>query len=154
MKKGIWFIALLLLGCSLSADQEAQLSASVKDYIDAHNEGKVVSFVAFTHPNVVDHYLQKGDSIFQSKFTLLRAEEGGGHLQDPTIQTIESKGNNIQVQYRVLSVYDQLFEMRSEEKDIYAISHDDGETWFFVKEKDYLNSKIFTEEDRLIETSP
>jgi hypothetical protein len=72
------------------------------------------------------------------------------YIQDGLIKTIKTSGNNIQVKYRFLSISEEYFEIDSEEIFIYAISEDDGKTWYFIDEIDYQNEDILDPENRLI----
>jgi len=127
------------------------LSGALKDYLDSHNKGTIMSFVACTHPNVVDHYMKQGDSAFQDKFSLMSADEGGDYLQDATIKSIEFSGKEIHVHYQLLSAVDPFFEMDAREVTLIAMSYNDGNSWYFAEKKDYLNNDIFSKEDRLLE---
>lgn len=118
--------------------------------MNACNTGAVLSYVSFTHPDVVRHYRAQGDSTFQKRFTLVTVDDGGTFLQDGTIREIQSKENQIHVLYEFLIVKSRLFVETAEEKNIVAISEDNGVTWFFADEKDYKNEEIFKSNERLL----
>ena len=150
----IYFIALLFLllaACTLSASQEASLQKAMSSYINAHNNGAVMAYVGFTHPNVVGFYKDKGDSVFRERFELFAPENGGDFLQDGNIQKIETKGNAIHVQYVFDSYQVRGLDERFSKVGIIAISSDQGKTWFFADKSDYINDTIFKKADRLID---
>lgn len=142
-------LLLLLAGCTLSADQEASLNDAMVSYVNSKNNGVVMSYVAFTHPNSVAYYKAKGDSAFTTKFDLSDSEYDP-FLQDGNILEIETNDNEITVKYNFLSVSGSFFEEDAEEVTIFAISEDAGETWFFIEEDDYFNNDIISKEKRLI----
>lgn len=150
MKYSFILLLILLVGCSLNADQESALNKAVSSYMNACNTGAVLSYVSFTHPDVVRHYRAQGDSTFQKRFTLVTVDDGGTFLQDGTIREIQSKENQIHVLYEFLIVKSRLFVETAEEKNIVAISEDNGVTWFFADEKDYKNEEIFKSNERLL----
>ncbi|MFT5780429.1 MAG: hypothetical protein ACI837_003391 [Crocinitomicaceae bacterium] len=108
-----------------------------------------MSFVSFTHPDVVSYYEGRGDEAFRNKFELFAEEDGGDFLQDGIIREIESDGSNIHVQYLFTSVETKFYEQIGKDLEIIAISEDDGATWFFVDESDYSNDAIFDKNKRL-----
>lgn len=151
MKKlSLYLLLLLITACSLNAEQEASLHKSKTQYINGYNEGEVATYVAFTHPNAVAYYKNLGDSLFKEKYNL-SVEMNRPFLQDGTIRKIESRGNEIHVKYEFLSIgIEDYFGDNPMKKIIYAISVDDGQSWFFVDEEDYFNEKIISKKDRLI----
>jgi hypothetical protein len=147
-----YFAILLLIlatSCSLNADQEASLNDAMVSYVNSKNNGVVMSYVAFTHPNAVAYYKEKGDSVFTAKFDLSNSEYEP-FLQDGNIKEIESDGNRITVKYNFLNITGDFFEESAEDFVLYAISEDAGLTWFFIEEADYFNNDIISSEDRMI----
>lgn len=145
------FILLLAGSCALSSSQEATLHQAVTSYVDAHNNGAVMAFVGYTHPNVVGFYENQGDSSFRQKFELFSPENGGDYLEESSVKEIESGNGQIHVRY-IFDVYKEVnFEYAYDEVGIIALSPDDGVTWFFAEEKDYKNEKIFSKDEQLID---
>ena len=63
-----FFILLFIIGsCSLNATQESALNQSKNEYIGAINEGIIISYVAYTHPNAVRYYKDHGDEVFLNR---------------------------------------------------------------------------------------
>ena len=150
-KSGFFLLLLFICSCSLSADQEASLHTAMVSYINARNEGIATAYVAYTHPNAVAYYQELGDSTFKFRFSL-NDVSSQAFLQDGTIREIESKGNKIHVLYTFTGVFLSEFDTydSEQEMEILAISEDNGRSWFFIEKKDYLNDKILSPKDRLI----
>ena len=108
-----------------------------------------MSYVAFTHPKAVAYYKEKGDSVFKERFDLSDAEKAA-FLQDGNIREIERTNSTIHVKYNFLSVEGDYYESKASEVTIFAISNDDGNSWFFIDEKDYMNPEIIEPSNRLI----
>jgi hypothetical protein len=102
-----------------------------------------------THPNAVSHYKSKGDEAFKTRFDL-KEGENSIFLQDGNIREIESKDNQIHVQYEFLGIDEDSYELVSKKIKIYAVSVDNGGTWKFIDHKDYINTEIINSSDRLI----
>jgi len=148
VKYARFFLLILLGSCALNGDQESTLNNAVTSYIDARNNGILMSYVAFTHPNTVAYYKNQGDSLFVAKFDLA-SEENSVYLQDGNIKEIQSAGNVIHVKYAFLGI-DEDDNQSAGEITIYAISNDDGASWYFMDASDYENEKILKSSDRLI----
>ena len=142
-------LVFVLVGCSLNADQEASLNDAVVSYVNSKNNGVVMSYVAFTHPDAVAFYKDKGDSAFTEKFDLSNSEYDP-FLQDGNIKEIKSSGENITVKYNFLNITGDYFEEVASDFVLFAISSDGGETWFFIEEADYYNNDIISSESRMI----
>lgn len=149
MKKISFILLLLLTSCALNADQESSLHTAMVSYINSRNNGAVMSYVGYTHPNVVAFYKSAGDSVFKSNFDLSNEEERPFY-QDGIIKTIESKGNTIHVKYEFQKIESENYFLDVADIIVIAISEDDGKTWFFIDEKDYMNDKIIPKKDRLL----
>lgn len=148
MKYVLQFVLLLSLSaCALNADQEAALNHATISYINARNEGVATAVVAYTYPPAVAYYTAMGDSVFHQKFDLSNLDEIP-FLQDGNIQNIESKEQEIHVKYEYLSV--NPFDYHADKVHIYALSSNDGVTWFYMDETDYTNEEILPKNKRLI----
>ena len=108
-----------------------------------------MSYVGFTHPNVVAHYKAQGDSLFQMHFDVSNEEERP-LFQDGVIQTIETEGDKIHVKYEFekYEYYEELDDVRK--IVIFAITENAGKSWFFAEEEEYYNDKIISKNKRLI----
>ena len=145
------FIGLLLPGCSLNGNQEKALNKAKGKYIEAHNKEELISYISYTHPNAVAYYMEKGDSVFKARYTLVNDNGIAPFIQDGNIKEIESDGNRIHVRYQFIKVMDEFINIKGEKIYIYAVSEDDGKSWYFIDEVDYLNDDIIKPKDRLID---
>lgn len=68
VKHFYFFILLIIIGsCSLNATRESALNQSKNEYIGAINEGIIISYVAYTHPNVVCYFKDLGDEVLLNR---------------------------------------------------------------------------------------
>lgn len=150
--KWCYFCLILLLAgaCSLNSSQEATLHQAVTSYVDAHNNGAVMAYVGYTHPNVVGFYENQGDSVFRQKFELFSPENGGNFIEDGNVKEIVKSNGQIHVHY-FFDSYSEGDGGNDPEFGIIAISLDDGVTWFFAEEEDYKNEQIFSKGEQLID---
>ena len=144
----IWMFTLLLLlgSCTLNADQEASLNNALTSYINSRNNGAVMSYVAFTHPNIVSYYKNEGDSVFQSHFDVSN-EYTRPFFQDGLIRTTEKRDKSIHVKYLFKKIEASDFDIQANDAIIIAMSDDNGTSWFFAEEEDYFNLKIFKKDE-------
>ena len=143
------FLLLLLLGsCTLNADQEKSLNKAHVDYAAARNSGDVVKFAAFTHPSVISHYKQLGDSVFKQKFDLPVDIE---HIQDGSVIEIAKEDKTIHARIDYLNVFISDYSKEPEEFTVIAISEDEGVTWFILEQQDYYDDVIINPETRLLD---
>lgn len=147
-----WTIILLLFvcSCSLNADQEASLHQAMVSYVNARNNGAVMSYVGYTHPNVVAFYKSQGDSLFKAHFDVSNEEERP-FFQDGIVKSIVSEGQTIHVQYAFERF--QYIEGMTDvaEVTVFAISENDGKSWFFADNEAYYNDQIIPKTKRLIQ---
>jgi len=142
-------LLLTFTSCSLNADQEASLHQAMVSYVNSRNNGAVMSYVGFTHPNIVAHYKAQGDSLFQIHFDVSDEEERP-FFQDGIIKTIETDGDIIHVKYE-FEKYEYFEEMDDVRKIIiFALTENAGKSWFFAEEEEYYNDKIIAKNKRLI----
>tara|TARA_R110002072_G_scaffold282761_1_gene445821 strand:- start:48612 stop:49070 length:459 start_codon:yes stop_codon:yes gene_type:complete len=140
-------VTLALASCSLNAEQEVSLNAAKTSFINSKNNGSVMSYVAFTLPEIVSYYKKKGDSIFQQRFDL-SGDEYSQFLTNGNIREVTKSSPDIQVKYEFTNV--NVEEIESSKVVVFALSNNEGSSWFFAEEKDYYNDAILTKEKRLI----
>lgn len=149
MKNFLLLIIIFLLAgsCILSATQEKKLNDALSTYVNARNECMVVSYVAFTYPELVKKYKEQGDSVFKAAFD---CNNDTLYLQDPTIRNTVKNGKEIHVQYD-LDVFNRNTQQRLPEKhQIYAVSEDAGMSWFFIDKKVYVDKSLLRNFERLL----
>ena len=139
----------MLTSCSLNADQEASLHQALVSYVNSRNNGAVMSYVGYTHPNVVSHYKNQGDNLFQAHFDVSNEEERP-FFQDGIIQTIESDEEIIHVQYEFQKFEYIRYNDEVKKAIIFALTENGGKSWFFAEEEEYYNDKIISKNKRLI----
>ena len=145
--KNLWVFGLLLLifqACTLSASQEASLNSAKTSFIKSKNEGMVMSYVAFTLPEVVSYYKNQSDSSFQQKFNL--SENNRVSLTNSNVKKVKRDEDVIHEKY---DFYDSK-KVVDERQVIFALSKNNGKSWFFIDRIDYFNNNIFPENKRLI----
>ncbi len=132
----------------MNATQEASLNLAKTSFINAKNNGSVMSYVAFTLPEAVAYYKNQSDSAFQQRFDLSQGNYNS-FIQDGNIREIRKDKGMIQVKFEFLEV--NMEEVSKDKITIYALSDNDGKSWFFLEEMDYLNEEILPGNKRLIE---
>ena len=143
MRSGIILILSCLLffvsACTLSGEQEERLNKQLGRYIAAHNDGRLLELIGLTHPAVVKHYKQQGDSLFIEHFREM-PDSAKTYFEDPTYRDMKDKGKLIQRKYWV-DYYTADAEI-SREYCIFALSDDGGDNWLFMRQEDYLDPGI------------
>lgn len=144
----IIIFSLILSACTLNSTQEKSLQQALNEYIETHNEGKVVGFASMTHPSVLRYYNNLGAEAFSQQFELVDTSYNSSIWSDAIIRSTEKSGEKIHVLYRLKEVSTQ---ENAKVKNIHivAISEDNGQNWLFLKEKDYQNGLIFNKEEKL-----
>lgn len=135
-------LVVLFVQCTLSAKQEAALNSSLAKYIQARNECMVTGLVGFTHPELVKDFKAAGDSLFSVKFDCENNPEYYYAIQNATLRSTSTEGENIHVLYE----FDGYGELEDEYKKrnfkLVAISENNGVNWFFIPWKDYTNDTL------------
>jgi len=106
-----------------------------------------MSYVAFTLPEVVAFYKNQSDSIFQERFDL-SSDEYSDFLTNGNIREIVKNSPEIHVKYEFTNV--NVEDVASSKVIVFALSKNDGITWFFAEKNDYFNDEILSPEKRLI----
>ena len=127
------------------------MNSALSIYLNARNSGEATLYVAYTHPDAVAYYTSQGDSAFQARFSLSKIDEQP-YLQDANLLDIESSGKEIHVRYSVLSI--RTWDLRNPSQEVFlmAISKNNGKSWFFMDEEDYLNDAIYKVKQRLFKS--
>lgn len=137
----------LLFACSLNAKQEQKLNESLALYLYARNECQVVSYVAFTLPDLVANYKDQGDSVFKSKFD---CNVDSLFYQDPTIRETVKENTTIHVLYD-LEIFNKISSQHIDNKhQLVALSNDNGASWFFIDKSIYVDKSLLPELKRLL----
>ncbi len=117
------------------------------------NDGRTLQYISEVHPSAVKYYKAKGDRFFKEHFMLVDSSEvfNPDYYQDPIIKTIESKGEQLQVRYEVLKIETIDGYPESMPYNLFALSDDNGKSWYFLDEGDYFNNDIIPVKERLID---
>lgn len=132
------FLLLLVFSCTLSAEQENRLNKQLSKYIRAYNENNTLEYAGLSHPAVVRHYSSLGDSNFIAHFSN-KIGENSVNLYNPLFRDMKSQGDWIERKYTISKDSPEEFDKNYE---LYAISSDAGNNWFFITEEDYFLQKI------------
>jgi hypothetical protein len=134
------FVVLLLLvfSCTLSAEQENRLNKQLSKFIRAYNENNTLEYAGLSHPAVVRYYSSMGDSNFIAHFSN-KTGENSVNLYNPLFREMKSQGNWIERKY---TIHKDSREESDKNYELFAISSDGGNNWFFLTEEDYFLRKI------------
>jgi hypothetical protein len=128
-------IILLAFSCTLSAEQENRLNKQLSKYVKSYNTNNTLEYAGLTHPAVVRYYSSLGDSDFIKHFS----NEKEVNLDNPLYRDMKSEGNWIERKYTIRK---ESSEKSDSNYEIYAISSDAGNNWFFLSQEDYKLQKI------------
>lgn len=150
VKRAMFLLLLILGSCSMNAEQEASLNTAIRKHLKARNEGQLMTYISEMHPNAIAYYKRLGDDAFKDAFKLAAPDEPMPYFQDPTIQDTESDGQVLHVKIKVMRVEDHLFNLNADPVFLFAVSEDEGVSWYFISQHDYFNDAILKPDDRLI----
>lgn len=131
-------VILLAAACTLSAEQENRLNKQLSKYIKSYNTNNTLEYAGLTHPAVVRYYTSLGDSNFIQHFSN-NINEKAVSLYNPLFREMRSEGNWIERKY---TIDKDSYEESNSAYELYAISSDAGNNWFFLTEEDYFLEKI------------
>jgi hypothetical protein len=123
----------------LDSFQEKSLNAAVTKYLFSVNSDLKLSRAAATHPEVLKYYKAKGDKAFKEIFM-----KENGTWRDAIIGEIEKDEKTIHVELKVQNSMEFDLGEKNKRFQLYAVSADDGNSWFFVEEKDYKSKNCGT----------
>ncbi|WP_343605883.1 hypothetical protein [Fluviicola sp.] len=139
LKFSSFLVAVVLIcSCTISAEQENRLNKQLSKFIKAHNDNNTLEYAGLTHPLVVKYYTSLGDSSFITHFSN-QSGENEVSFNDPLFRDMKSEGKWIERKY---TVNKESYEERNKNYELYAVSSDGGNNWFFLTEDDYFQQKI------------
>ena len=140
MLKFLNYILVLILAfsCTLTAEQENRLNKQLSRYIKSYNENNTLEYAGLTHPAVVRYYTTLGDSSFIRHFSNDINEETV-NLYNPLFREMKKEGDWIERKYTVRKDSREEFDKSYE---LYAVSSDAGNNWFFLTQEDYFLKEI------------
>ena len=150
VKRFAFFLLLLAASCSLNGTQEAALQKSMSEYIEAHNNDDLVKYLEYSHPDAIRYYKDLGHDEFKEHFSLA-SYENSYFLQDGILKDTESDGNTIHAKYEYIGIMEVDMIRAEDPFVIFAVSVDNGKSWYFLPKEDYFNKSIIKTKDRLID---
>jgi hypothetical protein len=127
------FVGVLFLStCGLNASQEKSLNMAVAKYLFSVNEDLKLSRASFMHPSVLKYYKDKGQREFKNLFVTEKML-----WTDAVVGKIKTNGEMVQAELKIALKEDEYSVPEKERISIYALSDDNGLSWFFVEENDY-----------------
>jgi len=125
------FFLFFLSACALNSTQEKSLNRAIIQYQNAYNKGLTILEVSLTHPCVVD-------AVYKDSLTLINQFiHSNISLDNYEIDHVEQSGKEMRVKL-IFSCYDYDKKDPLSKKIIYALSADEGKTWFFAESR-YLS---------------
>ena len=137
----LFVFALLFAACTLTSEQEERLNKQIQRYVAAHNENRSLEVVAFTHPTIVASVKKDGESSFLVHFHQ-HDDSTRYYFANPLYRETKVAGKSIQRKYWV-EKYTQSEEI-TDQYCIFALSEDNGNTWFLAQESDYFSERYPT----------
>lgn len=134
----ILIVLFLVFSCTLSAEQENRLNKQLSRYIKAYNENNTLEYAGLSHPAVVRYYTSLGDADFMKHFSN-EIGENTVNLYNPLFREMKTKGDWMERKY---TIHKESREESNKNYEIYAISSDAGNNWFFLMQEDYFLQKI------------
>lgn len=132
----------VLSACTLSSEQELRLVKDMEEYINIQNQGDVLSFVNSTHPIVVRHYKELGDSVFFNTFNMIRKtdllkveKDSIIYWKSGIIKATKSKDTLFQAQIAISLMKNNT--ALDSSVVVYASSTKNSPKWLFVNEEEY-----------------
>ena len=155
----LFFLTILgvsvLFSCTLTSQQETQLNADLNNLIIVRNEGDALSFMDYTHPTIVKHHKQKGNTPFKKRFQEVPKKlEQIDKFAEITfwnkgyVKSTISKDTMIQAKIQITLIKDNV-ELDSS-LFYFGITSKNISNWTFVSESDYFtifpkNLRLFSE---------
>ncbi|MFY7989708.1 MAG: hypothetical protein ACOVO3_03190 [Fluviicola sp.] len=137
----LFVFALVFAACTLTSEQEERLNKQIQRYVAAYNENRSLEVVAFTHPKIVASVKKDGDSSFLVHFHQ-HDDSTRYYFANPLYRETKVAGKSIQRKYWV-EKYTESEEI-TDQYCIFALSEDNGNTWFLAQETDYFSERYPT----------
>lgn len=146
------FFLITLISCTLNSEQETSLNQHLSRYLKARNGCMVVGLVGFTYPDYVRELQSQGDSILLQKIDCTKSHENGIRYNDPTLRKVRKEKDKIHIYYEldIEKRHSGNIERRAE--GLFAISEDNGKSWYFLTKDVYNDKNVCKSLNRLIET--
>ncbi len=153
MYKWLFFLSIscLLLACSLNSEQERQLNKSLSNYLNAKNSGSILEYSSLIYPELIREWKTSGIDTLKEKVKLKTDTTELKHYDNPFIILTKKENKTIQIKYQLDCYQNEYTSSEKTKVYLYAISDNEGKSWFFIGEKDYLNPQTCKKLKRLIQ---
>jgi hypothetical protein len=154
MKFNLFFLASILVtflfSCTLNSEQEASLNQNLSRYLKARNSCMKTGIIGFSHPDYVLEVKNESDSAFLKAFD---CENYGKAVRfsDPTLRKTIKEKDIIHVYYELDVEAGNTGVVNRRSEGLYALSEDNGKTWYFLMKDIYENREISKSVKRLID---
>jgi hypothetical protein len=126
------------VACTLTSEQEERLNKQIQRYVSALNENRSLEVVAFTHPKIVESIKKDGDSSFLVHFHQ-KDDSSRYCFANPLYRETKVLGKSIQRKYWIEKYTTN--EEITDQYCIFALSEDNGNTWFLAQETEYFSPR-------------
>ena len=153
MFKWLYFIifSCLILACSLNSEQERQLNKSLSNYLNAKNSGAILEYTSLIYPELIREWKTSGLDTLKEKVKLKTDTTELKQYDNPFIILTKKENKSIQIKYQLDCYSNEYTSSEKTKVNLYAISDDEGKSWFFMDEKDYINPQTCKKLKRLIQ---
>lgn len=122
---------LLLSACALNSTQEKSLNRAIIQYQNAYNKGLTILEVSLTHPCVVD-------AVYKDSAKLIKQFiHSNITIDNYEIDQVDQSRKEMRVKL-IFSRFDNEKQDTLSKKIVYALSADEGNSWFFAESR-YLS---------------
>ncbi len=135
----------LMVSCSLSTEQEMSLNKSINNMIEARNTGDGLSYLNYTHPAIVKHFTNLGDSLLKQKFqevpessSRYQFDEDYIYWGSGYVKEVRNSDSIIQAKIEI-KLYEN-HNLIDSTVTFYATSFEDESDWLFSVSSDYYSS--------------
>jgi hypothetical protein len=153
MFKWLFFLSIssLLIACSLNSEQERQLNKSFSNYLNARNSGSILEYTSLIYPELIRDWKTSGVDTLKEKVKLKTDTTELKQYDNPFIILTKKENKSIQIKYQLDCYQNEYTSSEKTKVNLYAISDDEGKSWFFMDEKDYINPQTCKKLKRLIQ---
>lgn len=144
------FLLSALVACTLNSKQETSLNQHISKYLKARNGCMVVGLVGFTYPEYVRELKNQGDSVLLQAMDCSESHKKGISYKDPTLRKIKKENTKIHIYYELDIENGNSGKTERRAEGLYAISEDNGKSWYFLTKEIYNDNSVCKSLDRLI----
>lgn len=143
-------LTVLLFSCTLNSEQEASLNQNLSRYLKARNNCMKTGIIGFTHPDYVLEVKNESDSAFLKAFDCKNYGDAV-RFSDPTLRKTVKEKDVIHIYYELDVETGNTGIVKRRGEGLYALSEDNGKTWYFLMKDIYENKNSSKSIKRLID---